>query len=275
MTLQGDAANCDAAAARHAWCIVRPMMRSSHPRPPPDQHFRAGLRRRGIARLPGARRTRDDRRRHRRGKLEMLRRGQAPIVETGIQELTRSRHRGRQGQCHRLVARCNYLRPTCRSSASARQRAPTAARTWLRSRASLEQIGAVLPEKATRHVIVIRSTVKPGTVEEVIRPAHRSSFGAESRRRFQLCFQPEFLREGTSINDYDNPPLTVVGARRPAWRCRIARDLRSPAVRVRAHLDPHRRDAQVRVQRVPRREGDLCQRDRSHLAVGAASIRTK
>ena len=61
----------------------------------------------------------------------------------------------------------------------------------------------MLPEKATRHVIVIRSTVKPGTVEEVIQPAIEAASGLQAGRDFSLCFQPEFLREGTSINDYD------------------------------------------------------------------------
>ncbi|HEX2492660.1 MAG TPA: nucleotide sugar dehydrogenase, partial [Steroidobacter sp.] len=75
-----------------------------------------------------------------------------------------------------------------------------------------EQIGAVLPEKKSHHVIVVRSTVKPGTVEGLIQPALESASGLKAGRDFSVCFQPEFLREGTSIHDYDHPPLTVVGA---------------------------------------------------------------
>src|SRR5690606_28369447 len=75
-----------------------------------------------------------------------------------------------------------------------------------------EQIGAVLPQKQSQHVIVVRSTVKPGTVEGMIAPAIESASGLQAGQDFSLCFQPEFLREGTSIHDYDHPPMTVVGA---------------------------------------------------------------
>jgi GDP-mannose 6-dehydrogenase len=145
------------------------------------------------------------------GKLELLRNGQAPIVETGIQELTRAVMRGG------AVTVTNSVRDAILSTdlsfvcvgtpARANGNQDLAAITRI-----AEQIGAVLPEKASRHVIVIRSTVKPGTVEEVIQPALEAASGLKAGRDFSLCFQPEFLREGTSIKDYDHPPLTVVGA---------------------------------------------------------------
>ena len=56
----------------------------------------------------------------------------------------------------------------------------TAIRTSTAITRIAEQIGAVLPEKATRHVIVIRSTVKPGTVEEVIQPAIEAASGLQA-----------------------------------------------------------------------------------------------
>ena len=168
-----------------------------------------------------------------------------------------------------------FSRPTCRSSASARRRAATATRTSTRSRASPSRSAPCCRRRRRVTSSSIRSTVKPGTVEEVIQPAIEAASGCKAGVDFSLCFQPEFLREGTSINDYDHPPLTVVGARRPARRRGAARHLRSSAVRVRAHLDPHRRDAQVRLQRLPCAEGDVRERDRPHLARRSAWIRTK
>jgi GDP-mannose 6-dehydrogenase len=75
-----------------------------------------------------------------------------------------------------------------------------------------EQIGTALKSKASHHVVVIRSTVEPGTVEDAIRPIIERESGKQAGKDFSLCFQPEFLREGSSIKDYDKPPFTVIGA---------------------------------------------------------------
>lgn len=144
-------------------------------------------------------------------KLELLRSGQAPIVETGIQELMRAVVRGGS------VTVTDSVRDAILSTdvsfvcvgTPARQNGNQDLTAITRI---AEQIGSVLADKTSRHVIVIRSTVKPGTVEEVIQPALEASSGLQAGRDFSLCFQPEFLREGTSINDYDHPPLTIVGA---------------------------------------------------------------
>ena len=73
-------------------------------------------------------------------------------------------------------------------------------------------LGAALKDKARPHVIVFRSTLAPGTVEDVIRPTVEDASGKRDGEQFHLCFQPEFLREGSSIRDYDKPPFTIVGA---------------------------------------------------------------
>ena len=75
-----------------------------------------------------------------------------------------------------------------------------------------EEIGWAIGEKRQPHVVVFRSTLVPGTVEEVLRPLIEAKSGKKDGEGFFLCFQPEFLREGSSIRDYDKPPLTVVGA---------------------------------------------------------------
>ena len=75
-----------------------------------------------------------------------------------------------------------------------------------------EQLGAAVRDLNRPHVFVIRSTVAPGTVEDVLRPILEKTSGKHEGEDFFVCFQPEFLREGTSIRDYDNPPFTIVGA---------------------------------------------------------------
>jgi GDP-mannose 6-dehydrogenase len=75
-----------------------------------------------------------------------------------------------------------------------------------------EEIGRAIAEKQVPHVVVFRSTLVPGTVEDVLRPIIEAQSGKKEGVDFFLCFQPEFLREGSSIRDYDKPPFTVVGA---------------------------------------------------------------
>ena len=74
------------------------------------------------------------------------------------------------------------------------------------------EMGQALRNKLTPHVVVFRSTLVPGTVEDVLRPIVEAESGKRDGVDFFLCFQPEFLREGSSIRDYDKPPFTVVGA---------------------------------------------------------------
>ncbi len=73
-------------------------------------------------------------------------------------------------------------------------------------------LGIALRDKTAGHVIVFRSTLVPGTVEDVLRPILEAESGKKEGADFHVCYQPEFLREGTSIRDYDNPPFTIVGA---------------------------------------------------------------
>jgi len=75
-----------------------------------------------------------------------------------------------------------------------------------------EQMGRALRRKNASHIVVFRSTLVPGTVEDVLRPLVERESGKKDGVDFHLCFQPEFLREGSSIRDYDKPPFTVVGA---------------------------------------------------------------
>src|SRR5690606_17417082 len=76
-------------------------------------------------------------------------------------------------------------------------------------------IGRALADKADTHVLVFRSTLAPGTVESVVKPIVERESDKRDGNGFHLCFQPEFLREGSSIKDYDKPPFTIVGANHP------------------------------------------------------------
>ena len=74
-----------------------------------------------------------------------------------------------------------------------------------------EQIGAALSDKPAYHVVVVRSTVLPGTTHNVVIPALERTSGKRYGDRFGVAVNPEFLREGTALKDFREPPLTVVG----------------------------------------------------------------
>jgi GDP-mannose 6-dehydrogenase len=75
-----------------------------------------------------------------------------------------------------------------------------------------QEIGEVLGEKELFHTVVIRSTVVPGTLEDIVKPILEEASGKKAGVDFGLGNNPEFLRESTAIEDYRNPTQIVVGA---------------------------------------------------------------
>ncbi|AVH72854.1 nucleotide sugar dehydrogenase [Nostoc sp. 'Lobaria pulmonaria (5183) cyanobiont'] len=74
-----------------------------------------------------------------------------------------------------------------------------------------KQIGKAAIHKTESHVVVLRSTVPPGTLEKC-QNLLDSLIGDNS---IHLAFNPEFLREGSAIKDYDQPPYTIIGTESP------------------------------------------------------------
>jgi GDP-mannose 6-dehydrogenase len=74
-----------------------------------------------------------------------------------------------------------------------------------------EEIGAALRTHPGAPVVVIRSTVPPGTTRDVLIPRLEAASGGTAGVEFGVCFNPEFLREGTAVHDFYDPPQTVVG----------------------------------------------------------------
>ncbi|MGB9692433.1 MAG: UDP-glucose dehydrogenase family protein [Candidatus Sumerlaeaceae bacterium] len=71
-------------------------------------------------------------------------------------------------------------------------------------------IGHAMRNRQDFHVVVIRSTVLPGTVERCAQVIDEAS-GKKAGIDFAVASNPEFLREGSAIRDFMNPPFTLVG----------------------------------------------------------------
>jgi GDP-mannose 6-dehydrogenase len=143
-------------------------------------------------------------------KLDLIRRGKSPIVEAGIVELV-----DQVVASGRVSVTANVAEAIAMSELSfvcvGTPSQPNGSQNLGALRRVCEQIGAALASKTAPHTIVVRSTVQPGTTTDVVIPTLQDKSGRQAGKDFSVCFQPEFLREGTSIRDYDNPPMTVVG----------------------------------------------------------------
>jgi len=144
-------------------------------------------------------------------KVDLINQGISPIIEPGLGELLSA------------VARCGRLRATTDpdDAVSNSEVSFLCVGTPSRENGSLnldyvrrvsEQIGRALADKPDFHVVVARSTMLPGTIRSLVIPVLEEFSGKRAGCDFGVCVNPEFLREGTAIFDYDNPPKTVVGA---------------------------------------------------------------
>jgi GDP-mannose 6-dehydrogenase len=88
-------------------------------------------------------------------------------------------------------------------------------------------IGQALRAKDSFHWILLRSTVLPGTTESLVIPAIEAASGKKSGVDFVMCFNPEFLREGSAVADFANPPFTILGADCSSHQIAPIRDLYS------------------------------------------------
>jgi GDP-mannose 6-dehydrogenase len=144
-------------------------------------------------------------------KVDMVRSGIAPVSEPGLETLLEQGIRS-----GRLLATTDVREAIARTDlALIAVGTPSAADGSVETRAVeavVRQIGAALAESNQEYVIVVRSTLLPGVLEEQLGPALEESSGSAPGHRIHLCNNPEFLRETTAIRDYDRPPFVLVGA---------------------------------------------------------------
>jgi GDP-mannose 6-dehydrogenase len=144
-------------------------------------------------------------------KVESLRQGQSPIVEKGLSELiTASCNSG----C--LQATTDSAKAVLETDQSFLCVGTPSLRNGKLDLGHLEpvcqQIGETLKKKDSFHLVVLRSTVLPGTAESLVIPVLEKSSGKRMGKDFGVCVNPEFMREGTAVADFMEPSVTVIGA---------------------------------------------------------------
>jgi GDP-mannose 6-dehydrogenase len=143
-------------------------------------------------------------------KVDFINEGRCPIVEPGIGEIII-----RNAEGGRLRATCDpmeAIRETELSFVCVGTPSQINGNLDLQHiRRTCEQIGAALKDKAGQHTVVVRSTIVPGTMDQIVIPALEGSSGKTAGVDFGVCHNPEFLREGTAVNDFKAPPKTIIG----------------------------------------------------------------
>jgi GDP-mannose 6-dehydrogenase len=143
-------------------------------------------------------------------KVAMVNEGRPPVIEAGLSNLFSSVTRKRK-----FCATVNWqeaiaisdLALVCVGTPSS----PNGSLSTHVVERVCEQIGTELAASERYFVVVIRSTVLPGTVERLVIPILEAKSGKTVGRDFGVCMVPEFLREGTSVKDFFDPPRTVIG----------------------------------------------------------------
>ena len=144
-------------------------------------------------------------------KVRMVNQGQSPVVEEGIDELIDAAVRA-----GRLRATDDVDAAVSGSEVSLISVATPSNPNYTPNLAAVDSvvsaIAAAIRGKEGRHTIVLRSTVPPGTTEGRILPLLEAGAGRKIGDRLSLVFNPEFLREGSSVKDFHRPPQTVIGS---------------------------------------------------------------
>ncbi|GLB51559.1 GDP-mannose 6-dehydrogenase [Neptunitalea chrysea] len=143
-------------------------------------------------------------------KIDLINSGKPTIIEAEIDTIIKEEH-----EAGRVSATTDALKAVLESEVSIiAVGTPSSEKGHLNLKyifTVAENIGRAIKEKDSFHVIALRSTVMPGTCDKIADIIEKSS-GKKRNEAFAVVDNPEFLREGTAVKDYYNPPLTLIGS---------------------------------------------------------------
>lgn len=155
-------------------------------------------------------------------KVAMINAGKSPIIEKGLAQLIQVGHAN--GRFRATTDPTEAVLNTDISLVCVGTPSNGNGSLDLRAvKAVARQIGEVLGNKSEYHCVVFRSTVVPGTVRGILIPILSEASKKTVHRDFDVCFNPEFLREGSAIHDFYNPPFTAVGCATPSGADTVSR----------------------------------------------------
>ena len=145
-----------------------------------------------------------------RTKVELINAGQSPIIEADIAEIIAAAVKS--GRLRATDDQDEAIRQTdlsfvCVGTPSQ----PNGNLDLTFIRRVCELIGKALRNKSARHTVVNRSTILPGTMHGIVIPTLEEYSGKKAGEGFGVCHNPEFLREGSAVKDFNFPPKTVIG----------------------------------------------------------------
>jgi GDP-mannose 6-dehydrogenase len=144
-------------------------------------------------------------------KVEAINSGNSPIVEPQVSEIIADSHKA-----NRLHATSSAEAAVMNSEISFLCVGTPSLRNGKLDLGHIEpvcrEIGEILKKKNSFHLVVLRSTVLPGTAETIVLPTLGKFSGKRMGPDFGVCVNPEFMREGTAVADFLEPAMTVIGA---------------------------------------------------------------
>lgn len=153
-------------------------------------------------------------------KVDMINQGHSPVMEKGLERLISAAVR--EGRLRATLDPAEAIRGSDLSMICVGTPSKTKGEADLSHvLQAARDIGNALRGEGRFHTVVLRSTVPPGTTGSFVVPALERFSGKRVGHGFGVCFQPEFLREGSSVYDFFHPPKTVIGSEDPRGRRRL------------------------------------------------------
>lgn len=147
------------------------------------------------------------------GKVDFIRRGQSPIIEEGLGDLISKHVKAGSLRATTSVAEAIAATQVSLVCVGTPSLESGALNTEYVRRVAAE-IGVALKTCGHRHLVIVRSTLLPGTTRRELLPILERASGMKEGEGFLVAYNPEFLREGNALRDFYDPPKTVVGASR-------------------------------------------------------------